>query len=364
MACEKLRVQIAKSRYLWRRNDKFSVMRYFLFAILLMLSAAHAELLCPLGKPDFTASDKTAQDIASAAAALKSDAKSKGPESEVARAKRLQLAFDAIEIALKQEAINQNAKAAAYWTVVQKDLGDTRWRMQHEAKQGNPQARWLLLEVTQHELGKPWDVSACTQLRQNFSLQDQAPQTPSATLLYRKALCAAESEPKAALTLMQDAAKAGHPAAMETYGRLCADQGEKALFCAVEWLCQAADAGRSSAAGLAAYLLTSEKPGPAQAVKAAALYEMAFAAGDFASANNLGEVYERGWIGKANLAQAEFWYRKAAEAEVVPAKLNLARILWQNAKSRVEAKALIEAARLTMPAEAKQLLQQLERSRG
>jgi TPR repeat protein len=352
------------SGHLWRRNDKFSLMRNLLFSILLCSSAAHAELLCPLGKPDFTATDKTAQELASAAAELKSAAKTKGPESEGARAKRLQLAFEAIEIALKQEAINQNAKAAAYWTLAQKDLGDTRWRMQHEAKLGNPQARWLALEVTQHELGKPWDVSACAQLSQNLSPQDRLAPAPNATLLYRKALCAAESEPKAALTLMQDAAKAGHPAAMETYGRLCADQGAQALSCAVQWLCQAADAGRSSAAGLAAYLLTSEKPSAAQAVKAAALYEMAFAAGDFASANNLGEVYERGWIGKANLAQAEFWYRKAAEAEVVAAKLNLARVLWPNANSRAEAKALIEAARATMPAEAKQLLQQLERSRG
>jgi TPR repeat protein len=335
-------------------------MRNFLLLSLFLLSTARAELQCPLGKPDFTASDRTAQDIAAAAAALKPIAKASGPESEAARAERLKLAFEAIEIALKQEAIHQNAKAAAFWTLAQKDLGDTRWRMQHEAKLGNKQAQWMALELSQHELGKPWGTTACALFRENNL---QMPSL-SATLLYRKALCAADTEPKAALQLMQEAANAGHPAAMETYGRLCADQGEKALACAVQWLCQAADAGRSSAAGLAAYLLTSEKLSAAQAVKAAALYEMAFAAGDFASANNLGEVYERGWIGKPNLVQAEFWYRKAADAEIVPAKLNLARLLWRNISTRPQAKELIEAARATMPAEAKQLLQQLERPRG
>ncbi len=322
---------------------------------------ANAELVCPLGQPDFTASDKSVNEMSAAAALLKPAAKGKGSAAEAARQQRLELVYSAIENALKNEAVNEIPKANAYWRLATQDLGDTRWRMNQQAKSGNAHARWLAQELSEHGKKDPWQGSACAAIAPT-SVADSAG-AQSASALYRRALCTAKVNPKAALELMKNAAKSGHPAALEAYGRLCAEQGEKGRECAVEMLCRAADAGRKSAAGLAAYVLTSETPTPALAVKAAALYEMAFAAGDAASANNLGEVYERGWIGIPNIAQAKIWYRHASEAGVVQANLNLARLLWRSELTRSEARSLIESARPTMPNEATQLLLQLEGSR-
>ena len=326
---------------------------------------ARAELVCALGQPDFTAADKSANEIETAAALLKTPAKSKGGAAELARQQRLELAYVAIEYALKSEAVNEIPKATAYWRLVTQDLGDTRWRMSQEVKAGNARARWLYQELSEHGKKESWQGTACDSLGPPMRPGSAAEPSgaESAGAQYRRALCAANTNPKVALELMKRSAMGGHPAALEAYGRLCAEQGDKGRECAVEMLCRAADAGRKSAAGLAAYLLTSETPTPALAVKAAALYEMAFAAGDAASANNLGEVYERGWIGSPNIAQAEIWYRHASEAGVTQANLNLARLLWRSKLTRPEARSLIERASVAMPTEAEQLLLQLEGSR-
>ncbi len=331
--------------------------RFLLFFLVLFsqLIAQHAgaALVCPLGQPDFIAADIPALTLAAEAQALKTEAKVKGPNGESARKRRLDLAYAAIEDALKNEAVNEMGRARAYWNLATKDLGDTRWRMSQEVKAGDQRAVWLWRELEEHTKTERWMDVACSTIAQLGTLN-----SPSA--LYRRALCVTKTAPKESLLLMQAAAVGGHPAAMEAYGRLCAEQGDAGRECAVLMLCQAADAGRKSAAGLAAYVLTSQTPSPALAVKAAALYEMAFSTGDASSANNLGEVYERGWIGRANLEQAENWYRLASDAGVAQAKLNLARLLWRTMSKRAEARDLIDAAQLTMPTEAKQLLQQLE----
>lgn len=327
-----------------------------LILILAIATQAKAELVCTLGQPDFTASDQSVNEMTAAAALLKAPAKGKDSTAEAARQQRLELAYLAIESALKSEAVNEMPKATAYWRLAMQDLGDTRWRMSQAVKSGGARARWLALELSEHEKKTPWQGAACDEL-------GPAGAAGSSSALYRRALCAAKADPKVALEFMKNAAMGGHPAALEAYGRLCAEQGDKGRECAVEMLCRAADAGRKSAAGLAAYLLTSEPPTPALAVKAAALYEMAFAAGDAASANNLGEIYERGWIGSPNITQATLWYRLASEKGVIQANLNLARLLWRSDLTKPQARSLIEHARLTMPTEASQLLHQLEGSR-
>ncbi len=327
-----------------------------LFLTLIFAPPCKAEFVCALGQADFTSADKPANELAAAAAALKTAAKGKNQAAEAARQQRLEWAYLAIESALKSEAVNEMLKARTYWRLVTQDLGDTRWRMSQDVKSGSARARWLSQELSEHGKKQPWQGSACDAMG-----APEAAESPSA--LYRRALCAAKANPKLALAFMKSAAEAGHPAALEAYGRLCAEQGDKGRECAVEMLCRAADAGRKSAAGLAAYVLTSETPTPSLAVKAAALYEMAFAVGDAASANNLGEVYERGWIGKPNIAQAELWYRYASEAGVIQANLNLARLLWRSESRRSEARSLISLASETMPTEARQLLLQLEGSK-
>ena len=324
--------------------------------LLVFATQTKAELVCALGQADFTATDKPANEIAAAAAALKASAKGKDPAAETARQQRLEWAYLAIEYALKAEAVNEMSKASAYWRLVTQDLGDTRWRMSQDVKSGSARARWLSQELSEHGKKQPWQGSACDAL-------GAADTTESPSSMYRRALCTAKASPKTALELMKNAASGGHPAALEAYGRLCAEQGDKGRECAVDMLCRAADAGRKSAAGLAAYVLTSETPTPALAVKAAALYEMAFAVGDAASANNLGEVYERGWIGTPNIAQAQKWYRHASEAGVIQANLNLARLLWRSESGKAEARSLIARASETMPTEARQLLLQLEGSK-
>lgn len=331
-----------------------------LIFMLAIVAHANAALVCALGQPDFNAADKSATEIATAAGLLKTMANGKDSAAEAARKQRLELAYTAIENALKSEAVNDVPKATAYWRLVAQDLGDTRWRMGQEAKSGGARARWLEQELVEHGKKEPWQGNACESLTPKMGAVAFA---ESASALYRRALCAAKTNPNAALEFMKNAAEMGHPAALEAYGRLCAEQGDKGRECAVEMLCRAADAGRKSAAGLAAFLLTSETPTPALAVKAAALYEMAYAAGDAASANNLGEVYERGWIGRVNIEQAKIWYRHASEAGVIQANLNLARLLWRSEQTRAQARSLIEDARATMPTEAQQLLLQLEGAR-
>ena len=328
----------------------------FHFFLIIAVTSARAEIICALGQTDFTHTDKPASEISSEAAALKPAAKGKDGAAEMARQRRLELAYMAIENALKSEAVNEIPKANAYWRLVKQDLGDTGWRMSQEVKAGDARARWLSQELAQHGKPTPWAGTACDVLG-----AISAAESPSA--LYRRALCVAKTSPKVALEYMKTAANGGHPAALEAYGRLCAEQGDQGRACAVEMLCRAADAGRKSAAGLAAYVLTSKTPTPALAVKAAALYEMAYSAGDAASANNLGEVYERGWIGRPNFVQAQIWYRLASEAGVIQANLNLARLLWRAESTKKEARSLIESARSTMPTEAQQLLLQLEGSR-
>ena len=328
---------------------------------------AKAELVCTLGQPDFTASDQSVSEMTAAAALLKAPAKGKDSTAEAARQQRLELAYLAIESALKSEAVNEMPKATAYWRLAMQDLGDTRWRMSQAVKSGGARARWLALELSEHEKKTSWQGAACDGLGSASAALAARPASTgaveSSSALYRQALCAAKTDPKVALEFLKNAAMGGHPAALEAYGRLCADQGDNGRECAVDMLCRAADAGRKSAAGLAAYLLTSEPPTPALAVKAAALYEMAFAAGDAASANNLGEVYERGWIGSPNITQATLWYRLASEKGVIQANLNLARLLWRSDLTKPQARSLIEQARVTMPTEASQLLHQLEGSR-
>jgi TPR repeat protein len=324
------------------------------FVAFFATAVARAELVCSLGQADFTSALTPANELAAQAAALKAPAKAAASAaSDDARAQRLQLAYVAIEGALKFEAINDEKGASTYWRIASKDLGDTRWRMSQQVKNGDAMAQWLAMELQQHDVAAGWSAQNC---------QDAFTSTPTllpASWLYRKALCAATAQPKIAAQLMQDAATAGHPAAMEVQGRFCAAKGDAGLECAVLWLCRAADAGRKSAAGLAAFNLTAKTPTPGHAVKAAALYEMAFSAGDVTSANNLGEIYERGWIGRSNIKLAAQWYRAAADKGLMQAKLNLARLLWPDPATRAQARDLIQAASAELPAEAKQLSLQL-----
>jgi uncharacterized protein len=301
---------------------------------------ANASFECAFGQKDLADQLRTAEAIKSDADALAAAAKT----DEAAREKRMKLAMEAVDAALMAQSVGRDP--ARYWALLKQSLADTRWRMVKAGKTDSDEARWAYAELAQQETAKPWDAKACASLG---AFKGQA----NAGMLYRAALCQSEKTPDVALHSMQKAADAGHPAAQEAYGRLCAANSPEAKACAVKYLCLAADAGRVSAAGLAAYLLTEQKPSVAMAVKAAALYEKAVNAGDLASANNLAEVYELGWIGTADLVKAERFYRLAAEANVAQAQLNLARLL--ASKDLAQARSWIEKARASLPKESAQL---------
>jgi TPR repeat protein len=310
-------------------------------------SAPAVVLECSFGQKGLTEQLRSADAIKAAAAALKDAAKT----DETARNQRLQLAIESIDAAMLVQSVGRDP--SGYWALMKNDLADTRWRLVKAGKSGSEKARWAFAELSQHESAKTWDAKACESLGVVQSKTD-------AGLLYRAALCLSAQAPEKALPSMQAAADAGHPAAQEAYGRLCAGEspmGSSAKVCAVKYLCLAADAGRVSAAGLAAFLITEQKPSAGMAVKAAALYEKAVNSGDLASANNLGEVYELGWIGKTDWVKAEQFYRVAAQANVPQAQLNLARLIAN--KDRAQALMWIEKARVSMPNEADQLLKKL-----
>ena len=309
-----------------------------LISQLLLGGAVAAPLNCPLGQADFSSAQPTLSEYRARAESLRIPAKAKTEQGELARKQRLLMALEVIETALKISAEGREDVARDFWQMAQRELADAKWRVDQEIKSGNQYVRWLALEHKNHAR-QAWSEQDCDQI-----LGDTL---SSALAVYRRAICLLEKRPDRAVALMQQAADIGHPAAMEAVGRLCADQGEKGQACAVEWLCRAADSGRASAAGLAGFLLTANKPQPADAVKAAALYEMAFNYGDVASANNLGD-------------QAKFWYGQAAAKDLDQAKLNLARLFWREHNGRDQARALITSARARLPAEAQQLLQDLE----
>jgi TPR repeat protein len=319
-------------------------------------SASSAPLECAFGQPDLIDQLPSASELEAAADRLKEAAKAE----ESARNERTELMIQAVESALMAQSVGKDP--TPYWTLIKTKLADTRWRLAKRAKTGDAQARWVYAELSQFEAKPAWALPACRELGQ-FS-----PEQPSdgsevkfAGALYRHALCESQSSPEKGLQLMRRAADAGHPAAQEAYGRLCAEQGGEGKACAVKYLCLAADAGRVSAAGLAAFLLTEQKPSAALAVKAAALYEKSVNSGDFASANNLGEVYERGWIGSVNLIKAQYFYKLAAESGVVEAQLNLARLIYPENKAL--ALEWLAKASVSMPAAAAKLKSQLEQHR-
>jgi TPR repeat protein len=281
-------------------------------------STVAAPLRCSIGQPDYTNGVLPVNQLRDSARQLLG----MNAQSDERKRAMADLAKVIFQSALKFEALAQHAKALPYWQLVSKEFNGLRWRLAEASKQGDMQAQWLLAE-SNYATGTnaAWKAEDCELLIQNRDHLDEA------AFHYRRALCLQLKAADQSVVEMQLAAKAGHPAALEAVGRLCAERGAAGLVCAVEQLCLAADAGRASAAGLAAFLLTETPPAPAVAVRAAALYEMAIAAGDMVSANNLGELYERGWIGKPDRAQAEFWYRKSAEKGLPEAALNLARLL-------------------------------------
>ena len=317
-------------------------------AVLFTSSAAFAEPMCELGRANYDASLPRPESLKAQANELKNAMRREPRRAEDLRSELLQVAFATTEAALRLDALEKSSESARYWALLDSELAETQWRMfsQH-ARDNSQNLAWLALERRRHKLAQSEQAAVCEDF---LKLGDPK----VAGLAYRVANCLQKANPVRALALMQIAADLEHPGAQEIIGKLCAQKGEAGRDCAVQWLCKAADSGRASAAGLAGWLITQQRPSPGLAVKTAALYEMSIAVGDAASANNLGELYEQGWIGDVDAAKAELWYLKAARANIPEAQLNLARLLEKRGES-AQADAWLLKAEVALPEQVTQL---------
>jgi hypothetical protein len=212
------------------------------------------------------------------------------------------------------DAVGLEAEAAKLRRFVIAQLPDTSWRIQHQAELGDLGAieariAWLRADANAES------EAICTLAARGAVLG-------GAESYYRLALCTTAAA--AALQDMQKAAALGHPAAMETVGRLCIS-GRLQADCKLEPLCRAAQAGRIGAAAAIGWHLTGpELPesgdGPFWLRRAAE-------AGDALAQNNYGELLERQLAGSGDLREALGWYRRAAEQGLPAAMVNAARVL-------------------------------------
>jgi len=310
---------------------------------------APSPLICELGQPDIGANFPTLSALREAIRIKKQQIKSQAKLDDPIRDELLEITLQTIEAALAWQSIERTDVAKAFWSIAKEELGDTHWRLRQQAKKGGLRALWLAMELDHAEQAN-WSPAACKSLAIATGLQ-------TGGFLYRAAICSQSNDPVLATRLMQRSADAGHAAASEIVGRLCYAKQDRA--CSVKYFCQAVDAGRVGSAGLAAFLITETPPTPALAVKASAMFEMSVNQGDYASANNLGELYEQGYIGHKNYKQAELWYQKAAKQGIILAQLNIAKLISRDPRRRIEAEQWLALAELTDPDLANRVRNQL-----
>jgi TPR repeat protein len=223
-----------------------------------------------------------------------------------------------LEVAL---ALGDTEKVEALDRLIREKLGDTRWRVEQRAEQGDADALVALGMFQARNLLAARDkASAC-------SLFILAAEHKSVAGTYQAALCLLPSDPERSAAWMQRAADAGHPAAEEAVGRACLEnKPEPRLDCAVRYVTEAAQAGRPSALSLLGWMTANGAGVAKDPRRAAQLYLEAARKYDAAAQNNLGELYENGTGVSKNLHLAAGWYRKAAETNFAPAQFNLGRI--------------------------------------
>lgn len=159
---------------------------------------------------------------------------------------------------------------------------------------------------------------------------------------FRHAQCIEEKEPERALTLMREAADAGHVGAIERLGRICLDANPPDAACAYARLERASREGRLSATTLLGWMHAEGVGGKVDLARAARLYREAADQGEASAQNNLGEFYERGRGVGQDPAKAFDYYLSAAVTGFPPAQFNLGRLY---ATGKGTPKDLVEARR-------------------
>jgi TPR repeat protein len=159
---------------------------------------------------------------------------------------------------------------------------------------------------------------------------------------FRHAQCIEEKQPEQALTLMREAADAGHVGATERLGRICLEAKPPDMPCAFARLERASRDGRLSATTLLGWTHAEGIGGKADPARAARLYRQAADQGEPTARNNLGELYERGHGVDRDPAKAFDYYLLAALTGFPPAQFNVGRLY---ATGQGTTKNLVEARR-------------------
>lgn len=159
---------------------------------------------------------------------------------------------------------------------------------------------------------------------------------------FRHAQCIEERQPERALTLMQEAADAGHVGAMERLGRICLEAKPPDAACAYARLERASAEGRLSATTLLGWMHAEGIGGKPDPARAARYYREAADQGELSARNNLGELYETGRGVAKDPAKAFDYYLSAAVTGFPPAQFNVGRLC---ATGQGTTKNLVEARR-------------------
>ncbi|MDZ4812154.1 MAG: hypothetical protein SGI99_05995 [Pseudomonadota bacterium] len=241
-------------------------------------------------------------------------------------------AINLMQRANRLDATGHDEQARSLRSYVLLRLPDTAWRVKHLAAQGDLGAiearlAWLRSDPA-HDAAE-----LCV-------LAGRGAKLDGAESSYRLALCTTAAPE--ALEHMQRAAALGHPAALETIGKLCLT-GRLSGACALDGLCRAAQAGRIGAAAAIGWRITDAHQ-PVSSDGAAWL-QRAADAGDALAQNNLGEWHERQNTTAGGMKLALMWYRRAAVKGLPAAMVNAARLLAPgDAEQCKEAQSLLEQA--------------------
>ncbi len=243
------------------------------------------------------------------------------PRDEESRARMAEIGWRMAAAIEDAEAMEEGDRARAIAKQIEQELPDIVWRTRHYAEHKDD-ARAQLARAVFHRTGTllEQDETAACEYYRRASRQE----LPAA--LWRYSLCVARENREYGRTLLESAARAGHPTAQQVMAEAwMAEQNAEKREDAVELLMTSANAGRRSARLLLAALYETGTVMEKNIKLAEEIYREIATQGHPVAQNNLGALYQR----NGDLAQASTWYLKAAEQDLPVAQLNLGLLYTQ-----------------------------------
>ncbi len=279
------------------------------------------------------------------------------PDDSLANQKLAELALRALRSAEKALSRGDEKLFGAYVSQYPKRFAETRPALENMAARGVGAADYVLGAVELHGLEGTKSVErAC----QRFAT---AVEKGFAGARFRHAQCIEERDPARALSLIREAADAGHVAANERMGRICLDAEPPDVACALARLDRAARDGRASATTLLGWMHAEGIAGTPDPAHAAKLYAEAARKGEVSAHNNLGELHEKG-RGVAKDESAAFGhYLAAAKEGFPPGQFNVGRLYAAGrgtARNSEEARRWLEQAEKAGIPQAQEILRLLD----